>query len=287
MTTSADPQDLRKNAIVRYRRGTLLAILILLTCVGGTIAAWRSDQKQAFDRARGRFQREVDRVRLSILARLELYEDSLYATRSFFEANSKVSRSMFRQYIKHLDLDSRYPGIQGIGYAERLSPQELHQHVLSIRNEGFSQYHVWPEGDRPEYTAILFLEPFDWRNQRAFGYDMFSEPTRRKAMEYARDTGKTAISAKVRLVQETENDVQSGFLMYLPVYKEHSVLNTTEDRRASLQGYVYSPFRMRTLMQNLIPERTPLANFDVYAGSAAEPDSLMYSTEAPNVAQSS
>jgi signal transduction histidine kinase len=283
MSIPADPQDLRQNAVVRYRRGTLLAILILLTCFGGTITAWRSDQKQAFDRARGRFQREIDRVRLSILARLELYEDSLYATRSFFEANPRVTRRMFRKYIEHLDLDDRYPGIQGIGYAERLSPQKLHQHVHSVRNEGFSQYHVWPEGNRPEYTAILFLEPFDWRNQRAFGYDMFSEPTRRKAMEYACDTGKTAISAKVRLVQETETDVQPGFLMYLPLYKEHTMLNTTEQRRAALQGYIYSPFRMRTLMLDLIPERTPLASFEVHSGNAAVPESLMYSTSATNV----
>ncbi len=40
------------------------------------------------------------------------------------------------------------------------------------------------------------------RNLRAFGFDMYSEPVRRAAMEAARDTGAAALSGKVVLVQE-------------------------------------------------------------------------------------
>ena len=48
---------------------------------------------------------------------------------------------------------------------------------------------------------------------------MYSEANRRAAMEHARDTGSTAISAKVTLVQEVSTKVQPGIVMYLPIYK--------------------------------------------------------------------
>lgn len=49
---------------------------------------------------------------------------------------------------------------------------------------------------------------------------MFSESIRRKAMIRARDTGQPALSDKVILKQETDIDVQNGFLLYIPVYKK-------------------------------------------------------------------
>lgn len=51
---------------------------------------------------------------------------------------------------------------------------------------------------------------------------MFSEDIRRKAMARARDTGLPALSGKVILKQETDTDVQNGFLLYVPVYKKTS-----------------------------------------------------------------
>lgn len=49
---------------------------------------------------------------------------------------------------------------------------------------------------------------------------MFSDSVRRKAMIQARDSGKPAISQNVILKQETDADIQKGFLLYVPVYKQ-------------------------------------------------------------------
>ena len=82
-----------------------------------------------------------------------------------------------------------------------------------MRAAGFPDYRIYPEGVRDLYSSIVYLEPFSGRNLRAFGYDMYSEPVRRAAMERARDTGEAAISAMVTLVQETDINVQPGFLV--------------------------------------------------------------------------
>ena len=85
-------------------------------------------------------------------------------------------------------------------------------HIESIRNDGFPEYTINPPGERDEYSAIIYLEPFDWRNKRAFGYDMWSNEMRHNAMARARDTGQAATSGIITLVQETKQDVQRGFL---------------------------------------------------------------------------
>ena len=78
------------------------------------------------------------------------------------------------------------PGIQGIGYSVHLPAARLDAHPSTIRAEGFPEYAIRPAGARAQYTSIIYLEPFDRRNQRAFGFDMFSEANRRAVMERAR-----------------------------------------------------------------------------------------------------
>jgi hypothetical protein len=49
------------------------------------------------------------------------------------------------------------------------------------------------------------------------------------------------LSGRVRLEQETEADVQHGFLLYVPVYAHGHPHATPAQRRAHLQGWAYSP----------------------------------------------
>ncbi len=159
-------------------------------------------------------------------------------------ASGPVSRHEWRTYVDALRLDDSYPGILGVGFARYFRPAEMAAHLASVRAEGFPRYEVWPDGPREDYTAIIYLEPFTARNRRAFGYDMFSEAVRRTAMCRARDSGEATLSGKVKLVQETEKDVQAGVLMYIPYYGPAGLPETLEQRRSSLVGYIYAPFRM-------------------------------------------
>ncbi len=121
-----------------------------------------------------------------------------------------------------------------------------------------------PPGSRAQYSSIVFLEPFDARNRRAFGYDMYSEPVRREAMERARDTGRAALSGRVILVQEFGTEVQPGFLMYLPVYAKDRPLATVEERRAALLGFVYAPFRALDMMQAIFRDDLRDAHIELH-----------------------
>src|SRR5205814_5842056 len=101
---------------------------------------------------------------------------------------------------------------------------------------------------RPEFHSITFLEPLDKRNAAALGYDMYTEPVRREAMDAAWTNGALAASGKVRLVQEIGGPEQAGFLVYLPVYNNRRTPPTVAERKADLYGFVYAPFRADDLL---------------------------------------
>ena len=74
-----------------------------------------------------------------------------------------------------------------------------------------------------------------------------SDPPRRIAMDRARDTGEASLSGKIALPGEAfrgQPPQQAGVVIYMPVYRKASPIGTVEERRAALQGYVYSVIRV-------------------------------------------
>ncbi len=220
-------------------------------------------------------------VKTAIYNRILDYIQILKGGKAFIESSDSITRKEWKRYISSLDVDQNYPGIQGIGYTIFIKPDELQKHVKEVRASGFPSYSITPSGPREIYTSIIYLEPFTDRNLRAFGYDMYSEPVRRRAMERAMETGQAALTTKLILVQETGDGNQPGFLIYVPVYKSNIAsgdLLSTEQRRKEIRGFVYSPFRSGDLFNALLPARFKDLNIEIYNGEELTKDALLFST---------
>ena len=184
--------------------------------------------------------------------RLHAHAELLRSGAALFAASDSVSRSDWKRFYERSYISKNLPGIQGFGFSMIIPKNKLPGHISALKNEGFPDYGINPAGDREIYTSIVYLEPFSGRNLRAFGYDMFSESRRRKAMELARDSDIAVLSDKVTLVQETQKDFQPGVLMYVPVYRNGYSINTLQQRRLAIKGWVYSPYRMNDLMKGIL-----------------------------------
>jgi len=255
------------------------AWIVLLASLLITFNAWYFARGEATKRTQARFDFRVKTIETGIYERLQAYEFLLRGGSGLFATSDEVTREDWRAYVTKLQINQYYPGIQGVGFAKRILPSEKAAHLRQIRDNGFPQYTIKPDGERPEYTSIIFIEPFDWRNQRAFGYDMFSEPTRKEAMIRARDTGIAALSGKVTLLQETAKDIQSGFLIYLAVYRKGEPLETPEQRRKALMGYVYSPFRMNDFMKGILLEKERYVELQIFDGDKPFKETLLYRSD--------
>lgn len=198
------------------------------------------------------FLHETGRIATALSSRLQAYEQVLRGGVGLFGASDAVNREEWRRYVDAIDINETYPGVQAIAFARHLHAAELDAYQQQIRREGYADYSVFPAGARTEYAAIEYIEPFTGRNQRAFGYDMFSEATRRAAMTMARDSGRAVLTGPVQLMQENGEDLQVGTLLYLPVYRAQLPPHDVIGRRHDLFGYVYAPFRMGDLIRPVL-----------------------------------
>jgi len=256
------------------------AWIVLFASLLITFTVWYFVRGETTKRAQARFDFRVKTIETGIYERLQAYEFILRGGSGLFASSDEVTREKWRTYVTKLQINQYYPGIQGAGFSKLILPSEKEAHLRQIRSEGFPQYTIKPEGDRPEYTSIIFLEPFNWRNQRAFGYDMFSEPTRKEAMVRARDSGIAALSGKVTLVQETVKDIQAGFLIYLAIYHKGEPLENPEQRREALLGYVYSPFRMNDFVKGILKDKEGYVNLQIFDGEKPIKETLLYRSDA-------
>lgn len=222
------------------------------------------------------FEVDAQRVATKISERLGTYDEILRGVAGLFAASDEVSRADFRRYVETLELEKSYPEIQGIGYVARIAPEALAEHEGRVRAQGFPDYAVQPTGVRDEYSAVVYLEPFTARNRRAFGRDGLAEPTRRAAMDLARDRGSAATTRRVTLAQETDTDVQPGVLTFVPVYAGGRDPGDEEARRAALTGWVYSPLRMNDLMGRLLASDLRGFRLEIFDGAGPGPEQLLH-----------
>jgi two-component sensor histidine kinase len=245
----------------------LLPYLVLTVGLVASVLAGLGVDRFTRARDQERFANSVEQAHGDIQTRLQAYVAVLHAGAGLFVAqDGAVTREEFRVFSRRLDLPRLYPGIQGLGFTAVLPGVDGPEVRRQLTAMGADDVQVHPATPRPEAHAIVHLEPLDRRNAAAIGFDMYSEPTRREAMARARDSGRTAMSGKVELVQEIDAQKQAGFLIYEPIYGDASdPPATVAERRARLTGFVYSPFRADDLLRGIFgAQSAPRLHIAVY-----------------------
>ncbi len=244
-----------------------------------TATGWIGLEDRRYEDAHAQFERRTETAESALRTRMLAYEQVLRSGAARIASSPSISRREWRDFITQLQLEERFPGIQAVGYAERVKPGELGAHVKRIRAEGIGDYDVRPPGPREDYFPIAFNEPFSGRNARVVGFDMFSEPVRRAAMERARDSADTAISGKVILAGEALRGAQAqqpGFLMYVPVFRREARTLPPAARDSALAGFVFSPFRVHDLMRGILDDGAlQVLDMQVYDGEARPENELI------------
>jgi PAS domain S-box-containing protein len=224
-----------------------------------------------------------DQVTVRIQDRLAANVLALQGGAALFARTGTVSRKEWRAYFDSLGPSQGIRGAQGIGFIKAVPEDWLGAHIAGVRAEGFPDYTVHPQGKRSFYAPVALTEPFRGRNTRALGFDMFSDPQRRAAMERARDSGKATRSSRVALLATPGEKDQAGVLLFVPVYRNDMPVTTDVQRSAALIGWVYSIYRMTEFMNDFLEkwqeQNTPLFNLKIYDGHQANSAELLYESE--------
>jgi PAS domain S-box-containing protein len=232
-----------------YKWKALLFLIVglLLTTLSTYYTAHEIEIQKNYD-----FSIVCNEIKTKIETRLYSHAQFLRSTSAYVTASDSVTRNEWKDFYDRAKVIKNLPEIQGVSYVILIAKNQIKKHIESIKRQGFQNYTIRPIGDRAIYSSIIYIEPFLGKNLRTLGYDMLTEPIRRKAMELSRDSNVAMLSGKVILIQETNIDIQAGTVMYVPVYKKEMPINTVEQRRAALKGWVSIPYRMNNLMHGIL-----------------------------------
>ncbi|MCA0902988.1 CHASE domain-containing protein [Qipengyuania aquimaris] len=253
-------KKVRQRWLVDYPRAVPLAIFALVAAVTAlSVFAIESGQRI---REEADLNRKAQAMAFAIERRAYSNSAFLRAAGALFGSQEQVNAETFRQFVAELRLDSDYRGAEGIGWAPAIGAGEIAA-TEAILNEGkLYSVRITPSlvsNPREQLVPVMFLQPDTLRNRRAIGFDMYSEPVRRKALDEATRTGRPTATGRVTLLQEGGEE-RPGFLIYMPVF-EGGVSNR------SLKGFVYSPFNAEQFLTSAAElvsiEETPIRLFDV------------------------
>ena len=235
--------------------------------------------------ARIKFEATADDALNRIESRIDLHLSLLRSTQALFDArNGEISRSEFKAFFSALDVDSNFAGLRGIGYLRLAKAgDEAAVERDMLRDRGVP-HAVYPDSSQSWRTPIVLFEPLDPSNESTIGYDMFTEPVRREAIEKAMADDAQHASGLVQLGQGTgAAQTFTGFLVFVRLNVE-TAPDGINASRSSTSGFLYAAFRARDLFQTAL-SRTPLlpVNTEVYDGTV-DADNLLFQSETPPVA---
>lgn len=206
----------------------------------------------------------------------------LDAIAGLYANQTVVSREQFSRFVEagHLLHDD----IQALEWIPRVpakSRDDIEQSARRWRSDFEFRENVDGRmvraGIRDEYFPVLYVSPLAG-NEAAIGFDLYSNPTRRKALARARDTGDKVATGRIRLVQERAE--QFGFLIFRPIYEGGTTPSTVEARRATLRGYALGVYRIGDLIAASLGNAPPEGVFfQLVDRTAPEESGLLYETD--------
>ncbi len=228
---------------------------VLLSLVAGIalslVSAWQVKQTES-RQILSDFDREVSARAQRLKRAIDTDLEVVLALKGLFESFTSVSYGQFTVFAEQAL--ARHPDIQALEWIPRVTSEERSRFESAARNSDLgdsqitqreSQGVMVSASSRSEYFPVQFVVPLRG-NEAAVGFDLASNPTRKTALDMARNTAQPYATAAITLVQE--KGVQKGYLVFAPVFAGEPV----SEPAAELKGFTLGVFRIGDVVEKVM-----------------------------------
>ena len=262
--------------------GWLLPVVVLLA--GWALSGWMFVllQRAAAQREEQFFDERVAEAEAAIRVRMDHYTDALHGGTSFFAATKMADRNQWRIFTDSLQLRTRYPGINGLGVVLAVPPDGVEKWRASVREPGEPEPEIKPfpattDGPPGEMKYLITYVEGNPVDRPPIGRNIATEPSRRRAAELARDTGRPQINRRIPGSRDTQR--RSGLLLYVPLYAQNVALDTLEQRRAALLGWVYAQVYPEVFLDGVLGPMGKALRLHFFEAGGRDRSTLLYASE--------
>ena len=234
-------------------------ILVIATGLVLTLlASWMINEQVIHDRKKAFLQLATSQTETIAETMHNIRDTQLQSLAGLYDSNNHITPHEFKKFTKYL---TNNPAVSAWEWIPAVPATDKTRFEKIARTLGLTGFEIWQKDDngnrvpvsgRSVYYPVFMVEPVNG-NERAVGYDLGSEPMRRKAMEEAIKTGQPTSTNPIALVQET--GTQKGMLVYSPVF--------SDDSPTKLTGFALAVLRMGTLIKIASSDRTAVMELAV------------------------
>ena len=266
------------------RRGTA-AYGVLLIALLLTVIAWYYVRQVVEVQNRSRFEESTQATQEALERRTKAYLDAMFGARGLYYASDSVTRREWSEYVKGIKPAGRFEGLQALGYAQLVDPEQRKSFMRRTQDAGLPEMHpdLKPGGERSVYFPLTRTGPLGEANQSMLNYDFYAEEVHKKTMDLARDSGEPRATKMVYVLSEALHNgtadlaLRRGFVVYLPIYQEGEPRGSVGERRRALRGFIVGTFVSDELMDGIFKGSfDPAIDFEVYDGGSATSSPLLY-----------
>ncbi|MBI5613321.1 PAS domain S-box protein [Candidatus Gottesmanbacteria bacterium] len=228
-----------KPLVQNFLLSFIVFVFFLSIPIAFTLIAWKMSVQTIESQRNEKFLHAIDFSRINIQDRVKAYQNIFSGFSALHAAHGDFSYTEWSGYAKHIrDLTSS-TGVSVVAYDEVVLAEEKNQFITKLQTElpGGTKIAktIFPESVKNEYTVSKYIEPLEG-NEIGIGYDFSSEKERYSAMIKARDSGQLALTGRIASILDKQG-VYSIVPVY-PIYSHKMALDTREDRRSSVIGYI-------------------------------------------------
>jgi len=201
---------------LRYVAFPMFLCFVLFVSIFIRVSKWEHEQSLLEFQLRSQQFADTTKANLEQEA---LFLDQLSSV--FANRHDPITRQDFRNLVQQLL--KHFPVIQAVEWAPRVLNSDRQAFEATERAEmpGFAireqsqSGHLQQSSVRRLYYPVTYVEP-PAANEAAIGYDLLSDAVRARALEAAVETGNTAASAPIRLVQERAEEASTLLIRSVP-----------------------------------------------------------------------
>ena len=242
---------------IQRKLSVALPLILLAAVVVSAFAYAETAEKKSIQQD---IERKLDDRQQNLSQSLDNLSMYLHAIDTFYQSSDFVSRSEFHTFVKYIMADHEH--VVALGWAPRVSADERGNYELKAKTDGLKDFQIFEVNSdhkqvrangRPYYFPSYYLESYETVTN--IGFDLNSDPIRRRFMEQAVALNKLVMTPRVHLISDP--DGAYAVLFYQPVYSTGQSLDTILQRQAALKGYVIAAIRVSATI------KAALGNIDV------------------------
>ena len=232
----------------------------------------RAERELNFQRLAGTY---IDLINNSLSQDILL----MRSLRAFFEANQAVQITDYQEFVT--PLLERYQGMEALEWAPRISKnnllafeKEANKYLFKFNVNEISAGVLKPVEARNDYFPVYFIAPAN-KGKGLLGLDLGSEPKILDAIQRAVKTKDLAVSQRVLLNSQKEDDAKVFFIT--PVLKDISTpMQNESEYPVSLVGVISGVLNIKEAIQLAIaPADNQKLDYVIYEGGVIKEENIL------------